>query len=189
MAVQNLYWKQGQGKRSAPTPVHSGLTTPAEAPDAEEAARMEVDADVQASAPTLLQPFSLQNDAALEVTVAALGINPSDHNAVKQWLDKPVASNRELFATMRAYHEQVIRPGDVFSYRPARDGPQESQQFHVRHEEGVVLDDCRKQIGAEVRVWHPDSYKWVAARADTAEERIPDWMDAPASCEGCSFSS
>ena len=110
MAVQSLYWRQGQGKRSAPTPVHSGLTTPAEAPDADEAARMEVEADVQASAPTLLQPFSLQQDAALEVTVAALGINPSDHNAVKQWLDKPVASNRELFATMRAYHEQVIRP-------------------------------------------------------------------------------
>ena len=46
-------------------------TTPAEAPEADEAARMEVEAEAEASAPTLLQPFSLQQDAALEVTVPA----------------------------------------------------------------------------------------------------------------------
>ena len=60
--------------------------------------------------PGLLQPFNLEPDAALEVTVAALGINPQDKVAVNQWLEQPVANNRELFATMRAYHEQVIRP-------------------------------------------------------------------------------
>ena len=69
---------------------------------------MEVEAEI--TMPTLLQPFSLERDAALEVTVAALGINPQDHNAVRQWLEQPVQNNPELFATMRAYHEQVIRP-------------------------------------------------------------------------------
>ena len=29
---------------------------------------------------------------------------------MQQWLERPVANNRELFPTMRAYHEQVIRP-------------------------------------------------------------------------------
>ena len=104
-AVQDLYWRQANNKRSAPTPAASSIATPAEVVDE---AAMEVEAEI--TTPSLLQPFSLQNDAALEVTVAALGINPQDHNAVKNWLDQPVKSNREMFATMRAYHEQVIRP-------------------------------------------------------------------------------
>ena len=104
-AVQELYWRQANNKRSAPTPAASSIATPAEVVDE---AAMEVEAEI--TTPSLLQPFSLQNDAALEVTVAALGINPQDHNAVKKWLDQPVKSNREMFATMRAYHEQGIRP-------------------------------------------------------------------------------
>ena len=102
-AVQQLYWRSTQTKRSAPTPVQSGLGTPVEAD-----ATMEVESET--TTPALLQPFSLQQDAALEVTVAALGVNPADKEAVQAWLNQPVTSNREMFATMRAYHEQVIRP-------------------------------------------------------------------------------
>ena len=105
-AVQELYWRSSHGKRSAPTPQHSNLTTPAE-PEQD----MEVDGSTTTpEQPGLLQPFNLEPDAALEVTVAALGINPQDKAAVNAWLEQPVASNRELFATMRAYREQVIRP-------------------------------------------------------------------------------
>ena len=103
-AVQDLFWRQTHGKRSAPTPVNSGLDTPAEREDET------MEEPTSTTTPSLLQPFSLQNNAALEVTVAALGVNPNDHNAVQAWLNQPVQNNRELFATMRAYHEQVIRP-------------------------------------------------------------------------------
>ena len=102
-AVQQLYWRSTQTKRSAPTPVQRRLGTPAEADET-----MEV--DTETTTPALLQHFSLQQDAALEVTVAAPGVNPADKQAAQGWLDQPVTSNREMFATMRAYHEQVIRP-------------------------------------------------------------------------------
>ena len=66
---------------------------------------MEVDASTTTpEQPGLLQPFNLEPNAALEVTVAALGINRQDKAAVNQWLDQPVANNCELFATMRLFN-------------------------------------------------------------------------------------
>ena len=103
-AVQDLFWRQAHCKRSAPTPAQSSLGTPAEP------AESSMEVDPETTTPSLLQPFTLEHDAALEVIVSALGINPQDTESVKQWLDAPVQSNGELFATMRAYHEQVIRP-------------------------------------------------------------------------------
>ena len=108
-SVQSLFWTTTRQKRPAPSPQTSGLGTPAE-PDK---AAMEVEADIRAEtepAPTLLQPFSLQDEAALEVTAGALGVNIQDHNAVQQWLDAPVGTNRDMFRVLRTYHEKVVRP-------------------------------------------------------------------------------
>ena len=100
------FWRNAYGKRTAPTPQRSVATTPAE-PELE---GMEVDGETTTPTTSLLQPFSIQDEAAVEVTAAALGIDTKDRAAMDAWLNAPVANNRELFATMRAYHEQVVRP-------------------------------------------------------------------------------
>ena len=109
-AVQALYWANQRGKRSAPTPVQSGLDTPAETE--QDKAQMEVEQEHQERDPdpSLLQPFTLQDQAALEITAAEIGVNIQDHNAVQQWLAAPVQNNRAVFDMMRAYHTKVIRP-------------------------------------------------------------------------------
>ena len=109
-AVQSLYWANQRGKRGAPTPVQSGLETPAET--AVDQAQMEVEQEIreQEPDPSLLQPFTLQDQAALEVTAAEVGVNVQDHNAVQEWLAAPVQNNRAVFDMMRAYRTKVIRP-------------------------------------------------------------------------------
>ena len=110
-AVQSLFWQNQRPKRSAPTPCQSNLTTPQEA--APDAAHMEVEAELAEDKPqpvSFLQPFSLQDEAALSTTVAELGVNVADHNAVQQWLQRPVGTNQDMFAVIRAYHEKVVRP-------------------------------------------------------------------------------
>ena len=113
-AVQELYWKRQNQKRSAPTPVGSGLTTPADPASDVTMGGDDHNAPTGSADASLIQSFSLQDDAALEVTLSALGINTQDHNAVKEWMNRPLTSNQEMFACMRAYHEQVIRP-ELFS--------------------------------------------------------------------------
>ena len=107
-ATQQLFWRQQNNKRGAPTPVGSTSHTPAE--PAQDVEMEGADHNATASGSSLIQPFTIQPDAALEVTLAAMGVDPQDHNAVQEWLTKPVQSNREMFDCMRAYHEQVIRP-------------------------------------------------------------------------------
>ena len=83
-AVQELYWRQSTNKRGAPTPAQSGAATPAEN-------AQDVTMEEEPGTGSLLQSFAIQGDAALEVTVAALGIDPRDHNAVNQWPEQPGA--------------------------------------------------------------------------------------------------
>ena len=74
---------------------------------------MEVEADAAETAtpePTLLQPFSLQDEAALSTTMAEVGVNVTDQNATQQWMQAPVTNNRQVFELVRAYHQKVIRP-------------------------------------------------------------------------------
>ena len=107
-AVQQLYWTTTRQKRSAPSPITSGLGTPAE-PD-KVAMEVETEMRQEQQVPTLLQPFSLQDEAALELTVSELGVNPQDQNAVQAWLRAPVGTNHDMMRVLRAYHEKVIRP-------------------------------------------------------------------------------
>ena len=65
----------------------SGITTPAE--PAQETMEVDTEGEQQAD---LLQPFSFQTDAAIEVTAGALGVDINDQNAIAGWLDQPVTN-------------------------------------------------------------------------------------------------
>ena len=110
-AVASVFWNRAGTKRGPPTPAASVTTTPA---DTAEGGHMEVDtAGEEASSsagPSLLQPFSYQDEAAIQVTAGALGVDINNHNALEQWKASPVQSKEEVFQMMRAYHEKVVRP-------------------------------------------------------------------------------
>ena len=108
-AVQQIYWRNQRPKRSAPTPVQSGLTTPPEADD-EQMGMAEGQVDPANAPPSLMQPFSLQGEAALSVTMGALGVNINEQQAVQQWCQTTPQSNLDVFHMVKAYHEKVIRP-------------------------------------------------------------------------------
>ncbi|CAE7869975.1 unnamed protein product [Symbiodinium microadriaticum] len=106
--VQEVYWQSLRQKRGPPTPIQSGLTTPQEVGRPTE---MECDTEGQAASsdPSLLMPFTLQDQAALDVTIADFGINPQDTNAVNTWLET-APTNRQVMQLVRSYHKNVIRP-------------------------------------------------------------------------------
>ena len=106
-AVSKLCW-QGGAARGPPTPVGSGIATPAETPKpAQETMEVDTEGDQTGE---LLQPFSFQSDAAIEVAAGALGVDINDQNAIPGWLAQPVTNNRQVFDMVRSYHEKVIRP-------------------------------------------------------------------------------
>ena len=63
-AVQELYWKRQNHKRSAPTPVGSGLTTPAEPAADVTMGGDDHNAPTGSADASLIQSFSLQDDVA-----------------------------------------------------------------------------------------------------------------------------
>ena len=58
----------------------------------------------------ILAPFSLQDQAALSVTLGSLGVNINDQNSIQQWAHSAPKTNGDIFNMVRAYHEKVIRP-------------------------------------------------------------------------------
>ena len=110
-AVQSAFFGPPRIKRAAPTPAHSGLTTPQESTAMEDEI-MEEAREFAAPEPErqLLAPFSLQDQAALSVTLGSLGVNINDQTAIQNWAQRQPANNGEIFNMVRAYHEKVIRP-------------------------------------------------------------------------------
>ena len=108
--ISQVYWSRSSYKRGPPTPVASTpATTPHEqAPDS----TMEVDTehDQTTTQAELLQPFSLQTDAALSVTAGALGVDINSEAELERWKKSEVGTNEAVFNMVRAYHEKVIRP-------------------------------------------------------------------------------
>ena len=98
-AAQEIYWKERASvKRSAPSPAISSLATPQEAMPNE------------ATGPTLVQPWSLQDHTAAQVVAATYGVQPQDETAMQRWLEGPVRTNKDVLTLVRSYHEKVIRP-------------------------------------------------------------------------------
>ena len=108
--ISQVYWNRSSSKRGPPTPVASTpATTPHEqAPDS----TMEVDTegDQTTTHAELLQPFSLQTDAALSVTAGALGVDINSQAELERWKQSEVGTNEAVFNMVRAYHKKVIRP-------------------------------------------------------------------------------
>ncbi|OLP77230.1 hypothetical protein AK812_SmicGene42728 [Symbiodinium microadriaticum] len=83
-AVQSAFFGPPRVKRSAPTPVHSGLTTPQEGT---------LDDEIMQEA---------------RVTLGSLGVNINDQNSIQQWAHSAPKTNGDIFNMVRAYHEKVI---------------------------------------------------------------------------------
>ena len=107
-AVQQEYWEQQRrNKRSAPTPLQSGLTTPQEGA---QASQPEPPQGASEDGPSLLQPFSFEDSTAVGLTAATHGVDINDQTAIKNGLAKPVQNNQQVFEMVRSYHRAVIRP-------------------------------------------------------------------------------
>ena len=186
-AVQSLFWQHQRPKRSAPTPCQSNLTTPQEA--AQDAAHMEVEAELAEDKPqpvSFLQPFSRQDEAALSTTVAELGVNVADHNAVQQWLQKPVGTNQDMFAVIRAYHEKVV--ARVLLVGGAAGGrAQEPSQRGIPSSEEAFVDDCREPFAAKVHRRSPAAHYGVAARHGSSGHRVYGGVDVDDNAQSCYF--
>ena len=98
--VQAMFWSErARGKRGPPTPVASSLVTPQE--------------DVPAfdhTAPTLVQPWLLEDASAAQVTAGTFGVQVQNPQEMEAWLNRPVSTTREVFSIVRNYHKAVIRP-------------------------------------------------------------------------------
>ena len=101
-AVQEIYWRdRANNKRGPPTPVASSAATPQE-----DAARMGPDL----AAPTLVQPWTLEDHTASQLVAAEFGADINSEQGVQQWLSQPVQTNKDVMAIVRSYHAKVIRP-------------------------------------------------------------------------------
>ena len=101
--IQEVYWKdRANNKRGPPTPIASGLTTPQkEATHAASAA---------SSSPSLVQPWTIQDHTAAQLTASTFGVDINSTEALEEWLSKPVHTNKDVMGLMRSYHEKVVRP-------------------------------------------------------------------------------
>ena len=112
--VRPDFWSaQHRRKRSAPTVVGSGLTTPVQ--ESEDASMVELSHTASAlpspeTQPSLLLPFTVDNSTAVGLTASDLGVDINDHTAVQAWLGQPVQSNQQVYNLVRAYHRHVIGP-------------------------------------------------------------------------------
>ena len=98
--VQSMYWSESaRRKRGPPTPVASSLATPQE----------EIPA-FDHTAPSLVQPWLLEDSAAAQVTAGTFGVQVQDQQAMEAWMSRPVNTTRDVFNIVRNYHKAVIRP-------------------------------------------------------------------------------
>ena len=108
--VSQVYWNRTAQKRGPPTPVASTPATTPRETGQEPSMEVDTEAEQTTTQPELLQPFSLQTEAALSVTAGALGVDINSEQALEAWKAKPVGTNEAVFNMVRAYHEKVIRP-------------------------------------------------------------------------------
>ncbi|CAE7580516.1 unnamed protein product [Symbiodinium necroappetens] len=107
-AVQQEFWEQQRrNKRSAPTPLQSGLTTPQGGGQSSQTAPPQ---GASEDGPSLLQPFSFEDSTAVGLTAATHGVDINDQTAIKNCLAKPVQNNQQVFEMVRSYHRAVIPP-------------------------------------------------------------------------------
>ena len=60
--------------------------------------------------PTLVHPFHLDDNAAVQVTAGAMGVDINDGQQVTNWLNTLVTTTQQVFSLMRSYHKAVVRP-------------------------------------------------------------------------------
>ncbi|CAE7656735.1 unnamed protein product [Symbiodinium sp. CCMP2592] len=118
-AVQGAFFDPPRVKHTAPTPVQSGLTTPQEDSVADEVMR---EAEEHAEPPeerNLLTPFSLQDQAALEVTLGSLGVNINDQNAVQVKKEVAWMASENRLLQKHACGIQLLTTGWPNALKPA----------------------------------------------------------------------
>ena len=108
LASQRLFWEErANRKRVAPqTPMQSGSGTPAGDHDAAPSGA----AGSDALGPSLVQPVTVQDEAAFAFTAADQGVDINVAANLQIWLTTPVQTNRDVLRLVRSYHKQVIRP-------------------------------------------------------------------------------
>ena len=156
-AVQQEFWEQQRrNKRSAPTPLQSGLTTPQEGGQSSQTARPQ---GASEDGPSLLQPFSFEDKTAVGLTAATHGVDINDQTAIKNWLAKPVQNNQQVFEMVRSYHRAVIRPEmyNLVLQLEAALKPVDKSVFKARQELQWLSADNRlaqkHQAGLQVLSW------------------------------------
>ena len=106
---QRLFWEERTNKkrRSPTTPMQSGGGTPTGDHNAAPSGAAGSD---EVLGPSLVQPVTVQDEAAIAFTAADQGVDINVAANVQAWLTTPVQTNRDVIRLIRSYHKQVIRP-------------------------------------------------------------------------------
>ena len=109
VASQRLFWEERTNKkrRSPTTPMQSGGGTPTGDHNAAPSGAAGPD---EVLGPSLVQPVTVQDEAAIAFTAADQGVDINVAANVQAWLTTPVQTNRDVIRLIRSYHKQVIRP-------------------------------------------------------------------------------
>ena len=109
VASQPLFWEERTNKkrRSPTTPMQSEGGMPTGDHNAAPSGAAGPD-DVLG--PSLVQPVTVQDEAAIAFTAADQGVDINVAANLQAWLTTPVQTNRDVLRLIRSYRKQVIRP-------------------------------------------------------------------------------
>ena len=116
-ASQTQWFEANRTKKRGPPSAagisSSGLTTPAETDTVMEGAdRPEAtppQEQAQSSSTPLIQPITVEKEAAYAITASQSGVNAQDPAEYSAWLNQRLTTRAEVLDTVRAYHTSVIR--------------------------------------------------------------------------------
>ena len=106
-----FFTEHGGRKRSAPTPVASSTTTPQEgdATTAAAASSSAADATTGSGGMVVTTPH-LDDHTAFQITAGHLGTDVNNPQQVEAFLQRPVATTKDVLKLIKGYHEAIIRP-------------------------------------------------------------------------------
>ncbi|CAE7825396.1 unnamed protein product [Symbiodinium sp. CCMP2592] len=107
-ATQTLFFEERRAnKRGPPTPSMSSMGTPGGPMGVGGAQTTPTTPQGRQS---LFQPIPLDQEASIQATAFAAGVEANDPANVKRWLGEAITTRQQVLETVRHYHTAVLRP-------------------------------------------------------------------------------
>ena len=158
---QREWFEANRNRKRGPPSTHgissSGLTTPAEPQEGEDAEMAGCETtpppaqQAASGSGNLIQPLGVEKDAAYSITASQMGVNVQDPSSYSSWMQQRVSTRQEVLDTIRAYHTTVIRS---------------EIQNVVLQVEGII-----KQLDDKVLRTH-DNLQWLASECRQDQKKL-----------------